>query len=181
VAISVSLRWCPGIARNRSLGSLPTKEKIVLKILLAILISSSAVAEEISFEHPEKQAIFDQIETINQTWAIDRNCDGLREYFHEDYILMFQGGGRGNGIDEAIEGYKAFIATATDITWKIVDPVINIYCDGKCAVVSIEYFMEWNENDNKVDSHGKNLIFFLKENDQWLMTAEHFSEIPPTK
>ena len=52
-----------------------------------------------------KQVIFDQIETINQTWAVDRNCEGLMNYFHEDYILMFQGGDRANGIDEAIEGY----------------------------------------------------------------------------
>jgi len=94
---------------------------------------------------------------------------------------MFQGGDRGNGIDEAIEGYRAFIATATDIKWRIVDPVINLHCDGKCAIVSIEYFMEWNENGEKVESHGKNLIFFLKEEDKWLMTAEHFSDIPPVE
>jgi len=153
----------------------------MLKLLLLLFVSSAVSAEDISFDHPEKQAIFDQIETINKTWAVDRNCDGLREYFHEDYILMFQGGGRGSGIDEAIEGYKAFIATATDIKWRIVDPVINLHCNEQCAVVSIEYFMQWNEGDKPVDSHGKNLIFFLKENDKWLMTAEHFSNMPSTE
>ena len=153
----------------------------MLRILLALFFSSSVVAEEISFDHPEQQAIYDQIEMINQTWAVERNCDGLNEYFHEDYILMFQGGNRGNGIDEAIEGYKAFIATATDIKWQIVDPVINLYCDEKCAVVSIEYFMEWHQDNENIKSHGKNLIFFLKEDGKWLMTAEHFSDIPPAE
>lgn len=151
----------------------------MLKVLLALLVTYSAVADEITFDHPEKQAIFDQIETINQTWAVDRDYEGLRAYFHKDYVLMFQGGGRGNGIDEAITGYKAFLDTATDITWRIVDPVINLYCDDKCAVVSIEYFMQWKENGEPVDSHGKNLIFFVKEAGKWLMTAEHFSEMPP--
>lgn len=150
----------------------------MLPVLLAFFVSSSVVAGEISFDHPEKQAIFDQIETINKTWAVDRNCEGLREYFHEDYILMFQGGGRGNGIDDAIKGYEAFIATATDITWRIVDPIINLYCDETCAVVSIEYFMTWKTGDEDVSAHGKNLIFFLKEDGKWLMTAEHFSDIP---
>lgn len=153
----------------------------MLRILLVLILSSSAAAQENRFDHPEKQAIFDQIETINQTWAVERNADGLREYFHEDYILMFQGGGRGNGIDEAINGYKTFIATATDIKWNIVEPVINLYCEEKCAVVSIEYFMKWKEDGKQIDSHGKNLIFFLKEDGKWLMTAEHFSDIPAGK
>ncbi len=153
----------------------------MLRILLALLVYSGAAAADFSFDHPEKQVILDKIETINQTWAVERNCDGLREYFHKDYIMMFQGGNRGSGIDEAIEAYEAFISTATDIKWEIVDPVVNLYCEEQCAVVSIEYFMDWIEGNKNVESHGKNLIFFLKENGKWLMTAEHFSDIPPAK
>jgi len=128
----------------------------MLRILLALLACSGAAAADFSFDHPEKQV-------------------------HKDYIMMFQGGNRGSGIDEAIEAYEAFISTATDIKWEIVDPVVNLYCEEQCAVVSIEYFMDWIEGDKNVESHGKNLIFFLKENGKWLMTAEHFSDIPPAK
>ena len=55
------------------------------------------------------------------------------------------------------------------------DPKVQLFLDGRAAVVAYNYTCSFNDNGKRVKLTGRDLFTMVKEEDRWLAAADHFS------
>lgn len=127
-------------------------------------------------DDPVKQEIWATLRALNDAWTTGAP-DDLQEYFHENMVAVTATDrARRLGRDACIAGWKAFAQAATIHYWRELDPDIRVY--GDAAVVSYYYEMSFEMSGQTINTGGRDLFFFVRENGRWWAVADQFSAYP---
>lgn len=131
---------------------------------------------KIQFNDPVKQQIWQTLRALNDAWT-KGNPDDLANFFHQDMLAItpidqLRREGRAN----CIAGWKDFSSRATVSQWKEIDPVVNVY--GDAAVAAYYYEIVFEASGQTFRTNGRDMFFFVRENERWWVVANQFSPYP---
>lgn len=128
------------------------------------------------FDDPVQQEVWNTLRALNDAWT-KGNPGDLAQYFHENMVAITpMGRHRAEGRAVCVEGWKGFANGADILYWKEMDPVVHVY--GESAVVAYEFQMSYNLVGRTVDTGGRDMFFFVKEEGRWWAVADQFSDYP---
>ena len=131
---------------------------------------------EIIFDTPEARDVWNTLRALNDCWT---KGDGSRltEYFHKDMVAISPVDKyRHEGQTACMNGWVGFAKAAKIHDWKEIDPKIQVY--GNAAVVTYYFETSFDMNGQRIESKGRDMFFFIKENGKWLAVADQFSPYP---
>lgn len=128
------------------------------------------------FDDPVQQEVWDTLRALNDAWT-KGNPDDLARYFHRDMVAITpMARHRVNGGAACVEGWKGFARGTRILYWQEIDPVIHVY--GESAVVAYDFQMSYNIGEQTVDTGGRDMFFFVKQEGRWWVVADQFSGYP---
>ncbi|GHU31970.1 hypothetical protein AGMMS50256_21300 [Betaproteobacteria bacterium] len=128
------------------------------------------------FTDPVKQEIWSTVRAMNDAWT-KGHPDDLVNFFHRNMIAITPTDRkRRDGNAACIAGWKGFTAAARIHRWDEIDPVIEVY--GNSAVVAYYFDMSFDMGGKTIETSGRDLFFFVKENGRWWAVADQFSPYP---
>ena len=123
--------------------------------------------------------VWRMIQEMNRKWTVESNADELRNYFHKDMIAIATSSPkRIEGVEDCVASWKRFTESAKIHYWKESEPKVQIYGNGKFAIVTYYYDMSFDMNGKTLNSKGRDMFSLVNENDKWLIVADHFSHFP---
>jgi len=133
----------------------------------------------VTFTDPVQQEIWATLRAMNEAWTRG-NPDDLFNYFHRGMIAIIPG--ERNRLESGaacVAGWKAFREAARIHSWEEKNLLIRVY--GNAAAVAYEYAMSFDLKGETIDSQGRDLFFFVKEDGRWWAVADQFSPMPFTQ
>ena len=120
------------------------------------------------------------VTTINRHWAITENMDSLGLFIHSDMVIIFPDSKeRMEGKSNIIESYRGYADYAQTIHFKETDPLIQLYNDNKTAIVTYYYDLEIRTPSGEIQKFtGRDMYTLIKEGNNWLAVAQHYSPMP---
>ena len=126
-----------------------------------------------------KQEVWKTIQALNRAWAIEGNPDKLKDYFHKDMVAITPTDHNCvEGRDACVAGWKKFVETAKIHYWKENDPKIQIYGNGKFAVVTYYWDISYEMGGQTIKTAGRDMFALVKEKGKWWVVADQFSTFP---
>jgi hypothetical protein len=123
--------------------------------------------------------VWDTILTINRLWTKENNAEMLKEYFHENMIVINPSDTeRVIGGKKCVEAWKKFADNSKIFNWEEKDPIILIFGEGNFAIVTYYFDMSYEMNGIKYDMEGRDMFSLVKENGRWFAVADQFSPQP---
>lgn len=128
------------------------------------------------FDDSTQQAIWTTVRALNDAWTRG-NPDDLINYFHPTMVaITATDRHRLEGATACIAGWKTFAQAAHIHYWREIDPVIHVY--GDAAVVAYDFDMSFDMDGNTIQSSGRDMFFFIREQGHWWVVADQFSAYP---
>lgn len=129
-----------------------------------------------TFDDPDKQAVWETLRAINDAWTRGDPAD-LARWFHRDMVAITPTDRhRREGAAACIAGWSDFARAARIHHWREVDPLIHLY--GDAAVVAYEYALSCDLNGRTMELSGRDMFFFVREGGRWWAVADQFSSFP---
>jgi len=129
-----------------------------------------------SFADPIQQEIWATLRALNDAWTQGRP-ERLVEYFHPKMIAITPVDRlRRDGAASCIAGWQGFAESTRIRSWREIDPLIRVF--GDSAVVSYCYEIRFEIGGQVIEQGGRDLFFFVRENDRWWAVADAFSSYP---
>lgn len=142
-------------------------------LLLIITISCSTNPSN------AKKEVLTFVNSFYETWAVQEDWQDLQNYFSENFITISPSDSfRLSGKDNNILGYRRFLESTDILFYEISDEDVQLYNNGKSAVVSLYYNMLLQLGQDSVKASGRDMLFLVKEKDKWQIVADHFSNFP---
>jgi len=130
----------------------------------------------VDFEDPDQQDIWNTVRALNDAWT-KGNPEDLSGYFHDRMIAVTPAARqRLEGGAACVAGWKGFSEVAQIHFYEEIDPIIQVY--GNAAVVAYDYEMAYDVGGQTIRSAGRDLFFFVKDDDQWWAVGDQFSPYP---
>jgi hypothetical protein len=130
-------------------------------------------------ESQVRAEVWKTVQDLNRAWAAEGNAEKLREYFHQNMVAITPSDReRRVGREACVAGWKAFADAAKIHFWKEIDPQINLYGDGKFAVVTYYYDMSFELGGQTIAARGRDMFVLVCEAGRWLVVADQFSPYP---
>ena len=129
--------------------------------------------------NPSELAIWRTIQAMNHCWTCGDafQLARLKEYFHDSMVAITPTDRlRIEGKKACFEAWAAFCRIAKIMSWKEIDPKIQLY--GDTAVVTYYFQMSFEMGGQKVDMGGRDMFILIKENEKWIAVADQFSPFP---
>jgi hypothetical protein len=84
-----------------------------------------------------KNEVWETIQALNRLWTVEGKPDKLGGYFHERMIAITPTDRlRREGGEACVAGWKAFTDNAKIHYWKEINPLIEVYGEGRFAVAA---------------------------------------------
>ncbi|MFH1213398.1 MAG: nuclear transport factor 2 family protein, partial [Candidatus Neomarinimicrobiota bacterium] len=131
---------------NRQWQKLFKNPFFLLSILVIFFIIGQFIIRSVnrSEENPIKSHVWQTVQAMNRSWTIDHNPQALRNYFHPNMIAITPGDSlRLSGQAACITGWSSFADQAQIISWKEIDPQIQIYGRNRFAIVTYYWEMDY--------------------------------------
>lgn len=129
-----------------------------------------------------KQEVWKTIQELNRAWAVEGNPDKLKDYFHKDMVAITPTDNkRVEGGSACVSGWKKFAETTKIHYWKEKDPKVQIYGNGKFAVVTYYWDISYEMGGQTVKTRGRDMFALVKEKGKWWVVADQFSPFPNQK
>lgn len=126
-----------------------------------------------------KQEVWKTIQELNRAWAVDRNPDKLKNYFHRDMVAITPTDRkRVEGRDACVTGWKKFAESTKIHYWKEKDPKVQIYGKGEFAIVTYYWDMSYEMSGQTIKAGGRDMFSLVKEKGKWWVVADQFSTYP---
>ncbi len=123
--------------------------------------------------------IWQTIQSLNHAWTVEGNTEKLREYFHKDMVaITATDRERLEGREACIASWKAFVEATKIHHWHAVAPKIQLYGNGKTAVVTYYYDMSFDLDGQTKRLGGRDMFVLVNENGHWWVVANQFSDNP---
>jgi len=128
---------------------------------------------------PQQQAVWDTVHRMNSLWTTERDCAGLAEYFHREMVAIVPlTRERLTGRAACLAGWESFVNIAQIHDWREIDPMVQLYADDTCAVVTYYYEMDVTMNGMRLSLAGRDMMTLVKEDGRWWLVADQFSANP---
>ena len=149
------------------------------KGMLILLLTSFIGCEPEINKNEVKESALEFVNSFAKTWAIDEDYNKLNEFFTEKfYTISPSDSFRLEGRNKNIDGYKKFLESTDILDYTFNDADVQIYNSGKCAIVSLYYYMSMKIGEDTVKTSGRDMLVLVKEKDEWKIAADHFSNFP---
>jgi hypothetical protein len=126
-----------------------------------------------------EQIVLDFVHAMNRAWTVGHDAEQLRRYFHRDMVAIVPNAAeRLIGQDACVAGWKSFMDSAVIHEWRELEPLAQLYADGRCAVVTYFYDMRCTMNGLDLNLKGRDMLTLIHENGQWWLVADQFSPFP---
>lgn len=127
----------------------------------------------------QEAEVWQFVQEMNKVWAVEGNTAALKNCFHEKMVAVVPTNGeRIEGRDACIAGWKSFVDAATIHYWKETDPLVQIYLDGKYAVVTYYYETSVDMFGQSMVLKGRDMMTLINEDGKWWLVADQFSPFP---
>jgi len=139
----------------------------VLIVVLALMLSASAMAQEWTAEQKE---VWENVEAY-WDYGAQHDLDGMLSYFHDDYLGWSTSSPLPDGKAEVRKWASHQFATTTAVLHTI-QPV-GIVIHGDIAIVHYYYSdLEKDAKDEEKYSQGRWTDILKKQGDRWLLIAD---------
>lgn len=126
-----------------------------------------------------KEDVWQTIQALNRLWTVEGKAGELKNFFHRDMVAITGvDRERIEGGDACVAGWKAFTDVAKIHHWKEIDPKVQLYGNGKFAVVTYYWDMSYTMNGQTVKSCGRDMFVLVNEDGKWWVVADQFSHYP---
>ena len=123
--------------------------------------------------------IWQTIQALNHAWAVESNTEELKNYFHKNMVaITATDRERLEGREACVASWKAFVELTKIHYWKESDPKIQIYGNGKSAVVTYYFDMSFDMSGQTVSMSGRDMFMLVNEDGKWWVVADQFSSYP---
>ncbi len=130
-------------------------------------------------ESKTKEAVWQTIQDLNRVWTVEGDADKLKDYFHQNMVAISPTHReRLEGRDACIAAWRAFIRLAKVLYWKEINPHIQIYGEGKAAIVTYYFEMSFDMGGQLIKSSGRDMFMLVNENGKWWVVGDQFSPYP---
>ena len=127
-----------------------------------------------------EQEVWRVVSDMNHAWAVDGDCRVLSDYFHENMVaITITDRERIEGRVACVAAWKAFVDMAQTHYFREIDPHVQVYAGGTCAVVTYYFEMSYSVGDQTFSSTGRDMFVLANENGKWWIVADQFSGYPP--
>ncbi len=105
------------------------------------------------------------VEEMDRCWMEHRFAD-LSDYIARDVVMVAPGGAqRMEGLDAAIESYRAFMARCEVATFTTSDHVVTRR--GPAAIVEYGWHMAWNDQGAEHEAGGREVLVLAARDGEW--------------
>lgn len=126
-----------------------------------------------------KEEVWQTIQALNRAWAEDGNVKELENYFHKDMMAITPfDHDRLEGREACIASWRRFVESTKIHYSKDHNPKVQVYGDGRFAVVTCYYDMSYDRGGQTIKSAGRDMFVLVNENGKWLVVADQFSPYP---
>jgi len=126
-----------------------------------------------------QEQIWKMIQEMNRKWTTENNADELKNYFHKDMVTITPTDlKRIEGGENCVAGWKGFSENAKIHFWKESEPKVQVYGEGKFAIVTYYFDMSFDMNGQTINMKGRDMFSLINENGKWLVVADQFSQFP---
>lgn len=126
-----------------------------------------------------KDEVWQTIQALNRTWTVKGNVDELKNYFHKDMVaITATDRERLEGRESCIAAWKKFVEATKIHYWKEIDPKIQLYINGKSAVVTYYFDISFDMGGQTMKMGGRDMFVLAKEDGKWWIVADQFSPYP---
>ncbi len=126
-----------------------------------------------------QEQIWKMIQQINRKWTVENNADELKYYFHKDMVAITPTDlKRIEGGENCVAGWKNFSENAKIHFWNEAEPKVQVYGEGKFAIVTYYFDMSFDMGGRTIDMKGRDMFSLINENGKWLVVADQFSQVP---
>ena len=126
-----------------------------------------------------KDDVWKTIRTLNRLWTVENKPDELKKYFHKNMVAITASDrNRLEGREACVASWKAFTQAVKIHCWKEIDPVVQLYGDGKLAVVTYYFDMSFDMGGQTIRLGGRDMFSLVYEDGQWWVVADQFSAYP---
>jgi ketosteroid isomerase-like protein len=120
------------------------------------------------------------LQAMNHSWTAGWHEEEFRQYIHPEAVAIVPSApGRLEGREAYVAGWRDFTRAAVIHEWKETDHKVQIFNNGKCAVVTYFYSIMFSTGTLKQIMQGRDMVFFVKGGRKWLVVADQFSPEPP--
>lgn len=127
----------------------------------------------------QEKEIWEVVQSLNRTWTKEGNPDALKGYFHKNMVAItptdrfcLEGG------DVCVASWKTFAESAKIHRWEELRPNIQIYGNGKFAIVTYYFDMAFEMGGQEVEMGGRDMFVLSNEDGKWWVVADNFSAYP---
>jgi ketosteroid isomerase-like protein len=136
-------------------------------------------SEEKTMDDQAKNEAWQFVQNLNSAWTVERDAGKLADFFHERMVAITPMDQlRREGRAACIEGWQQFVNIAKVLAWTETDPKVDLYDDGRCAVVTYYYEMDAEMGGQRMTLPGRDMMTLIKENGRWWAVADQFSPYP---
>ena len=126
-----------------------------------------------------EQEVWQIISDMNRAWAVDKNTEVLKEYFHKNMVAITSTDhDRIKGKAACLSAWKTFVDTTQVNYFKEIDPSVQIYANGVAAVVTYYFDLSFEMDGQTITSSGRDMFVLVKEDGKWWIVADQFSPYP---
>lgn len=126
-----------------------------------------------------EQEVWKTVSDMNHAWAVDRNTEVLKDYFHHDMVAItptdhdcIEGG------DACFAAWKAFVDVTQVHYFREIDPKVRVFANGTSAVVTYYFDMSCEMAGEIIKTSGRDMFMLVKEDGRWQIVADQFSPYP---
>lgn len=125
-----------------------------------------------------EQEVWNVIVEMNKIWTVEAKPEKLKNYFHSDMVAIVPNNPkRIQGQEACVAGWKSFVDAAKIHHWKELEPQVNIYNDGKTAIVTYYFDMSFEMAGQTIQMKGRDMFTLVKENGKWWIVADQYSSM----
>lgn len=126
-----------------------------------------------------QEQIWKMIQEMNRKWTTENNADELKNYFHKDMVAITPTDQkRIEGGENCAAGWKGFSENAKIHSFKESEPKVQVYSEGKFAIVTYYFDMSFDMGGQTINMKGRDMFSLVNENGKWLVVADQFSQFP---
>ena len=122
--------------------------------------------------------ILAKVRAMNRSWT-GWHEEQFRQFIHPDAVAIAPTTpGRLEGREANVAGWRAFAESAVVNGWEEIDPRVQIYTGGKCAVVTYLFTITFFRGTQKQTMRGRDMVFLVRKGRRWLVAADQSSPEP---
>ncbi|MCX6639070.1 MAG: DUF4440 domain-containing protein [bacterium] len=126
-----------------------------------------------------EEEIWRFVQELNYTWTTAKKPDDLSKFFHADIVVLAPHERlRIEGQTACISAWKRFVDSTNIISWREIDPKIQLYGEGKFAIVTYYYEISLETNSQTLTLSGRDMFSLIYEQERWWAVADQFSPYP---